>query len=324
MTREGAAADAGSLLVVGVAGTELGRDEAAALEELEPAGVILFGRNMATESQVRRLIDAVRRHVERPLVLLDQEGGRVDRLRALRGRSPSARELAREGRGAVAAAASATATALASLGVNFNCAPVVDLDEGHEGNGIGDRSFGTDPEEVADLARALIEAHEIEGIATSLKHFPGLGRTGEDTHETLPTVRASRGELRERDVVPFRLLADRAASVMVSHAAFPGVEDVPASCSGEVISGMLRRELGFEGVVATDDLEMGAVSGMSPGARAVAALNAGADLLLFCSDWAQARAALGGVRDALHEGGIPAASVADSVARVRALRNRVR
>lgn len=324
MTRDAAVAEAGSLLVVGLAGAGLGRDEAAALEELGPAGVILFGRNLESESQVRRLVDAVRRHLDRPLVLVDQEGGRVDRLRALRGRSPSARELARAGREAVAEGAAATARALGALGVNFNCAPVVDLDEGHEGNGIGDRSFGTHPEEVAELAREVVEAHEREGIATSLKHFPGLGRTGEDTHELLPTVRASRAELSQRDLVPFRLLADVAPAVMVSHAAFSALEDAPGSCSREVMAGLLRRDLGFGGVVATDDLEMGAVSGMSPGERAVAALGAGADLLLFCSDPAQARAARDGVREAVRSGRLDAARVGEAAARARALRRRVR
>lgn len=124
------------------------------------------------------------------------------------------------------------------------------------------------------MALAVVDAHERERVAPTLEHFPGLGRTGEDTHHVRPTVPASLAELREPDLVPFRLLLDRAPAVMVSHAALPqlGDGDRPASCSRAIVEGLLRRELGFHGVAVTDDLEMGAVTAWPPGRRAIEAL----------------------------------------------------
>lgn len=316
---------AGDLLVVGLAGALPSAAETGALLELQPAGVILFARNVESEAQVRRLTERIALLLDRPLVLIDQEGGRVDRLRSLRGRSPAPRELARRGRAAVRAFAEETAAALRGLGVNFNCAPVLDLDEGRESNGIGDRSFGSDPGEVAGLALELLQAHEREGVATSLKHFPGLGRTGADTHDVRPTVRATRAELLDRDAVPFRLLLDAAPSVMVSHAAFPGLtgDERPASCSEAVVTGLLRRDLGYRGLCVTDDLEMGAVKDWSPAERAVAAVEAGQDLLLYCSSLEQAREARDGIRVALAAGRLAPWRVLEAAARVRELRRRV-
>lgn len=320
-----AAEAAGELLVVGLAGPLPTAMETEALAELGPAGIILFARNVESAMQVRHLVARIAGLTERPLILIDQEGGRVDRLRRLRGRSPAPRDLAREGRRAVREFARETASALRDLGVNFNCAPVLDLDLGHEANGIGDRSLGAEPEEVAELAAEIVDAHAGEGVATSLKHFPGLGRTGADTHEVRPTVRASRDEILASDVVPFRLLRDRAPAVMVSHAAFPGLtgDDIPASCSEAVVSGLLRRDLGFEGLCVTDDLEMGAVREWSPAGRAVAAVAAGQDLLLYCSDLAQARQARDGIREAVLDGRLEPERVLQAAARVRQLRREI-
>ena len=316
---------AGDVLVVGLPGPSVGADEVRMLQDLRPAGVILFARNVEDEAQVRALTSRVRELVDRPLVLIDQEGGRVDRLRKLRGRSAALRDLAREGLAAVETAAAETASVLRSLGINVNCAPVLDLDEGIEANGIGDRSPGADPEVVATMALAILEAHEREGIATTLKHFPGLGRTGEDSHFVRPTVTATLSELRQSDLVPFRRLIDRAPAVMVSHAAFPrlGEGDRPASCSRAIVDGLLRRELGFSGVAVTDDLEMGAVTDWPPDRRAIEALSAGQDLLLFCSDPDQGRAAHEGIVRALRSGELPAERVVEASRRVGKLRRHV-
>ncbi len=316
---------AGAVLAVGISGPELLPGEAEALDALRPAGVILFSRNVASAPQVRRLVSAVRDRLGDALVLIDQEGGRVDRLRAIRGRSPSARELAAAGPAAVRAEADRTAAALRDLGVNFNCAPVVDLDEGHEANGIGDRSFGADAGDVAALAGEVLDAHAAAGILACLKHFPGLGRTGADTHAVRPTVSATRAELWERDVVPFRLLAARAPAVMISHAAFTGIEagDEPGSSSRPLIEGLLRRDLGYDGVVVSDDMEMGAVTDRPPGERARAAVAAGVDLLLFCSDLEQARAARDGLVDAVATGGLLEGRLLEAARRVRGLRHGV-
>jgi len=287
--------------------------------------VILFARNVESEAQVRALTASLRDLLGSPLVLIDQEGGRVDRLRALRGRRPTPRALAQQGIEAVGEEARLTARALRELGVNFNCAPVVDLDEGREENGIGDRSFGSDPFEVALMARALLRAHAREQVTTCLKHFPGLGRTGEDTHLTRPAVMAPLEALRERELIPFRLLLDEAPAVMVSHAAFPLVTggDEPASSSRALLLDLLRRDLAYDGLIVSDEMEMGAVTARPPGERAVAALAAGCDLLLFCSDLVQAEAAHAALVEAALRDRLDVARLRDAAARVRHLQRRV-
>jgi beta-N-acetylhexosaminidase len=184
----------------------------------------------------------------------------------------------------VAAEAARTAGDLRALGINMNCVPVVDLDEGNEANLIGDRTFGRDPDDVVRMAQAVIDAHQAAGIATCLKHFPGLGRTHVDSHVARPALDLGKEELLEREVAPFRLLADRCPAIMVSHVALPRLTGnmEPASLSVEVVAGLLRQGLGFEGVIASDDLAMGAVSDRAPAQQAIEALAAGCDLLLYC------------------------------------------
>jgi beta-N-acetylhexosaminidase len=288
---------AGSVLGVGIPGASLDGDTRRRLEELAPAGVILFARNVEDSGQVAALTTRLRDTMDLPLVLVDQEGGRVDRLRSWRGRTPSARELAAKGPSAVAEEARKTAGDLAALGFNVNCVPVLDLDEGNEANGIGDRSFGADPDVVVACARAVIDAHRAAGLATTAKHFPGLGRTGADTHLLRPSLDRAVGELLERELVPFVRLLDECPAVMVSHVALPRVtgSDVPASLSHEVITRLLRERLGYDGVVVSDDLAMGAVADRLPGTQAVTAIAAGCDLLLSCMDMDAALVA----RDAL-------------------------
>ncbi|MEM7247352.1 MAG: glycoside hydrolase family 3 N-terminal domain-containing protein [Acidobacteriota bacterium] len=276
---------AGHCLVASLAGPELTPSDERDLEDLRPAGVIFFGRHLSAHDPWARLWKEVRRLLPDALFLVDQEGGRVDRLKTLVGPAPAPACLARGGRDAMTRAATATAEALDLLGFDLNCAPVVDLDEGRgEENLLGDRCLGADPEKVAELAAWWIEAHEKLGLITSLKHFPGLGRTELDTHEARPVVRATREEILVRDVAPFRHLLDVAPSVMVSHAAFPELsgEDRPSSLCPKIVTTLLRDELGFVGPVLTDDLDMGAVTDRSPGARAEQAMLAGCDLLLFC------------------------------------------
>ena len=275
---------AGGVLVVGLPGGRLDPATRTRLASLDAAGVILFRRNLENDDQVRALTDEVRSALDDPLVLIDQEGGRVDRLALCRGGSPSARDLARLGVSAVAGEAARTAADLRRLGVNFNCVPVLDLDEGNEANFIGDRSFGSEPDDVAALARAVIDAHRDAGIATCLKHFPGLGRTHLDTHEVRPMLDLDRDELHERELAPYRLLADHCPAIMVSHVALPRITGSleAASLSTNVIGGLIRRDLGFSGLIVSDDLGMGAVADRGPDRQAVEALGAGCDLLLYC------------------------------------------
>ena len=310
--------DAGGVFTVGLAGTELKAAERAALADLAPAGVILFARNVESLSQLSALCAELDELLESPLLLIDQEGGRVDRLKGIVGPSPTARALSAAGTDLVRRHGSLMARACRVAGLNFNCTPVVDLDEGNEGNAIGDRAWGTEPEPVTAHARAVLEAHADWGVGACLKHFPGLGRTRADTHEMRPTVRLGREDLLGRELRPYAELAQFSPAVMVAHAAFSEVSggDRPASLSSEIVTGLLREELGYEGAALTDDLEMGAVTDLAAGPRALAALEAGCDLLLFCHAIDEARAG----RDAIAGEGAVSPRLGEALGRVGRLR----
>jgi beta-N-acetylhexosaminidase len=291
---------AGRVLMVGPAGHALDSEEARRIAMLAPAGVILFARNLDAPEQTAALLGRVAGMLPHaPLFALDQEGGRVSRLEAWIGPTASAVELARRGASETSRFGAATAAAMRSVGFNLDFAPVVDLSDAAAPNGIGDRSFATDPLRAAELAGAFLDGLQDGGVAGCLKHFPGLGDTDVDSHEVMPTVRASRETLRERELLPYVRLAGNAAAVMVAHAHYPaleGEEPVPATGSRVVVSDLLRRDLDYRGLVVSDDLEMGAVRGLDEdGGFALRAIEAGCDLLLYCADLARAERA----RDAL-------------------------
>jgi len=294
------AADAGRVLMIGVGGPALETEERAILAGLGPAGVVLFRRNLESLSEYRQLLENLDRTLAQPFVLaVDQEGGRVNRLERWVGPIPAAARLAAAGPGATFGIGQATGRVLAALGFSLDFAPVVDLCSAEATNGIGDRSFGLDPRRTAELAGAFLDGLQAEGVAGCAKHFPGLGATAVDSHHELPVCERDLADLRAVDLVPFHALAGRASCVMVSHAAYPAVGDdrrTPATLSRAIVSGLLRGQVGFGGVVVTDDMEMGAVAPWDvDGAGAVAAVDAGCDLVLYCSNLARALAA----RDAL-------------------------
>lgn len=289
--------EVGGALMVGLPGPELDRETSGWLRARRPAGVILFGRNLETPRQTAALIEAALPLLRRPaLIAVDQEGGRVSRLASWLGPTPSAATLARCGDDVTRRFAAATGRALAALGFNLDFAPVVDLSPPDQPNGIGDRSYGTDPDTVRCRAGAFLAGLQDDaGIAGCLKHFPGLGDTSVDSHVELPVVSRTRAQLDEEDLAPYRALGPIAASVMIGHGHYPALdaESKPASCSPNVVTGLLRGHLGYTGLAVSDDLEMGAVAGRdAEGEAAVLALEAGCDLLLYCSDPARADRAL--------------------------------
>ena len=310
---------------MGLPAARLDATTARRLEALGPAGVILFSRNVEDLVSLRRLTLDVREVISEPLVLMDQEGGRVDRLKPLVGASPAARRVAERGVEEIRAEAETLAAALRDVGVNVNCAPVVDLDEACD-NALGDRCLGSDPWEVARLAREIVLGHLAQDVLPCLKHFPGLGRTHGDTHSVRPRPSTTLSELRERELIPFRALAQVSPAMMVCHAAFPGVtgSDEPASSSRQLVTDVLRRELGFDGLVLTDDLEMGAVSDVPAGERALAAVRAGCDLLLFCHGLESAEEGQRALASALESGAIDAEHVGESSRRIAEARARLR
>jgi beta-N-acetylhexosaminidase len=287
---------AGGVLMVGIPGAELDDATRDRLRTLRPAGIILFGRNLDTPDQTAALIRELRSVLPDPALLaLDQEGGRVSRLEPWIGPTPTADVLARSGAAAARSFGVATAHAMLALGFNLDFAPVVDLCPPDAENGIGDRSFGTDAAHVAALAGPFLDGLQESGVAGCLKHFPGLGHTRVDSHVELPTVERELDRLEAEDLLPYRLLGPRSACIMVGHGHYTALdpdEPLPATCSTQAIEGLLREEMGYDGLVISDDLEMGAVAARdTDGAVAVEALRAGCDLLLYCSDLDRAETA---------------------------------
>ncbi len=272
-------------------GTTLDREERAFFEEVRPAGFILFADNIATPEQVAALVSDLRRAAgEDALVLIDQEGGRVARLPAPTWRAaPAARrfgELAERDLEAAVAAVRINARLIAAdlhtLGIDVDCAPVLDLSIPGAHDVIGDRAFAGDPGLVAILGRAFAEGLLSGGVLPMIKHMPGHGRAVADSHAELPTVDLPLEVLRRTDFEPFRQLADMPLA-MTAHILFPAVDpDRPATTSPRVVREILRGEIGFEGLIVSDDVTMQALSG-SDSERARAAISAGCDLVLHCT-----------------------------------------
>ena len=283
-------------LILGCRGPELGAAERAFLSRVDPWGFILFGRNVAGPEQLRRLTADLRDAVGRDApILIDQEGGRVARLRAPTWREwrPALEDCARLPAGlrerAMRLRYELIASELLAVGVDVDCAPVLDLALPDTHAIIRDRAYGSDPEEVARIGRAVAEGLLAGGVLPVMKHIPGHGRARVDSHLDLPRVGASRAEL-AADFAPFRALADLPMA-MTAHIVFEAIDDqAPATLSPAMVA-LIRGEIGFDGLLMTDDLSMKALSGPF-GTRAERALAAGVDMLLHCNGEAAEAAAV--------------------------------
>ncbi len=276
--------------VFGLSGLTLTDDERAFFRDSDPAGYILFGRNIENREQLRRLTDELRALDGRTNlpILIDQEGGRVARMKspewplfpsgaafdALYDRAPaSAIEAARLN-------AMALAIMLAEVGITVDCLPLLDVRQPGASDVIGDRALGSEPMRVAALGRAILGGLQAGGVVGIVKHIPGHGRALLDTHEALPTVTAADREL-QTDLAPFAALRD-AAMAMTCHVIFEAWDpDRPATLSPVVIDNVIRQRIGFHGLLMTDDLDMKALSGDVP-SRAAEAIAAGCDIALNC------------------------------------------
>jgi beta-N-acetylhexosaminidase len=292
--------------ILGCAGPVLTADEAAFFREVQPWGFILFRRNIQDPDQVRALTEALRQTVGRAdaPVLIDQEGGRVQRLgpphwrRYPPGRAYGAlatndplvrREIARLG-------ARLMAHDLSSLGINVDCLPVLDVPQKGAHDIIGDRAYGDTVQEIATLGRAAAEGLIAGGVLPVIKHIPGHGRAMADSHENLPVVSASREDLSETDFAPFRVLSDMPMA-MSAHVVYTALDPRrPATTSRIVIGEVIRDDIGFSGLIMSDDLSMKALSG-DFSQRARRALTAGCDVVLHCNgDRQEMEAVVRGVR----------------------------
>ncbi|MBV9524043.1 MAG: beta-N-acetylhexosaminidase [Alphaproteobacteria bacterium] len=274
--------------IFGCAGLALAADERAFFRDADPLGFILFQRNCEHPDQVRRLVDALRQSVGRAdaPILIDQEGGRVARLKPPHWRAyPSAERIAALGAGAPEAARLVSrliAVELAALGVTVDCLPVLDLRIPGADAVIGDRSYGRAPAMVAQIARAAAEGLLAGGVLPVVKHIPGHGRGLVDSHIACPTVSADRAELEAEDFAPFRALADLPWA-MTAHIVYAAIDaERPATLSRRLVGEVIRGSIGFDGVLVSDDLSMQALGGGFAD-RAAGALGAGCDLVLHCN-----------------------------------------
>lgn len=290
MTREQLRQDLAQSLVVGFEGYQAGAEVQDLLAGQGLGGAILFARNIQDPQQVwslNRELSAAAVAAGRPVpfIMVDQEGGSVARLRAPFCDGPGFQELGRIGDAELLRRQGVRMGAeLLAAGFNWDLAPVLDV-HGVEGGVQERRSLGGDPALVAELGAAFIQGMQQAGCLACAKHFPGLGRTTLDTHRQRPRVDLSREELQAVELVPFaRAARQGVAGIMICHAVFSALDPQrPASLSPAVIQGLLRREMGYRGLVLSDDLEMGALAAdLDPAGAAVAAYLAGCDLLLIC------------------------------------------
>ena len=281
----------GQILLVGLPGPELDAVTAATLRRVQPGGYILFTRNIQSPTGLRKLLDDLRdlSHTE-PIITIDQEGGRVSRLKAIGNEPPGASQLReRDDAVLVRRHGDLTARLLRLFGFNLDLCPVLDLclngDETVD-NSLRGRCYGVDVAQVVRLAGAFNEGLRAGGVASCGKHFPGYTAARADAHHELPVINRTRAELDAEELAPFRAMAGELDGVMVCHAHYPCLDPesvFPASLSRNVITGVLREELGFEGLVMTDDLDMGAIlNGYGLEQTLHLALAAGADMAMIC------------------------------------------
>ena len=276
----------GSLVVGGFAETSLPRDFAARLAAGELGGAILFARNVTPDlRQVASLCAAIAAATdEPPIVSVDQEGGRVARIRQGVVQLPPARALGRLDEAAIERVAAALGGGLAALGFSMDYAPVLDVHTNPENPVIGDRAFSTEPAKAARAGIAFARGLVSAGVAACGKHFPGHGDTITDSHLDLPRVTHARERLEAVELATFRAAARAVPAMMTAHVVYDALDDKPATLSRKIATDLLRRDLGFAGVLVSDDLEMRAIADRyGLGEAGVLAVEAGCDVVLVCS-----------------------------------------
>ncbi len=327
---------AGQVMCAGFDGSELTPALRSLIEELHLGGLVYFERNVASRPALARLsadVQHVARQAGRPplLIAIDQEGGRVTRLRAAKGFSEFASPLetaAAGGPDAVRQTAAAMAAELLDLGITMNLAPVLDVNSNPANPVINTRSFGSDPHLAAACGAAFIAALQEAGVMAVGKHFPGHGDTTVDSHVALPVVAHQRARLEAVEFTPFRAaIAAGVAGIMSAHVHFPAIEPaagLPATLSRRVLTDLLRGELGYRGLLLTDSLEMGALaaSGYPAPLAAVHALAAGADVLLFNTDPGVLREARATIVRWVEGGQLDPARLDEAVLRILAAKQR--
>lgn len=320
----------GQLFFIGIAGPELDDASGQLLDDISPGGICLFARNIREARQTRDLLDGIRLRLPiLPFLSIDQEGGLVDRLKRVLAPMPAASRII--GSDEAAALGDIIAESLRQLGFNMDFAPVVDVDDDERSsysNGLTTRTFGKSKDDVVELAGRFLSRLQAGGTTGCLKHFPGLAAARVDSHEELPSVEISEAELESKDLFPYRslLASSDVRAIMVAHAAFPGhsLQEtdqngklIPASLSYNFVTRLLRDGLGFDKLVITDDLEMGAiVKNYGIGDACRMAVAAGVDMLAICADPVAVRQGYDSVLNAVESGEIPITRLDRSLERI--------
>ncbi len=287
--QSGLSTQIGQLLIIGFDGTEMSLPLASLLARIQPAGVILFARNIVNGQQTHKLLKDCQARVGDPLfTCVDLEGGRVDRFRSVTGPTPSAADVFASGipklfrqHGAL------IGRTCRALGFNVDFAPVLDLAFEASRSVMSSRAFSTDSKAVVLYAREFLAGLKSAGVIGAGKHFPGLGEGNLDSHRDLPVIEKSLKKLWEEDLIPYRLMKRELPIVLINHATYPSVsrDNQPASLSKKWVTDILRRRIGYSGLIASDDLEMGGVLKAAPIDRAaVEFVRAGGDLCLICHE----------------------------------------
>src|SRR5437764_11272566 len=329
----------GQFFFIGLPGKTIDSEARELIEEIKPGGIILFGRNVDSPEQVRKLLDEARALLPTQLLCgIDQEGGLVDRLREIFPAMPSARALRQHGDLAgVRTLGRITGELLRMLGIDINFAPVMSIitqERSQLTNGLYSRSFGASPGEVLGYTTVYMRGLQATGCLGCLKHFPGIGAGDVDSHIEMPMVPLSRDDLLAQDLAPyielFQRSDDRVRVVMVSHGGFPNIDIKrgtsggllePASISPGIVSKLLRQELGYKHLVVTDDLEMGAIAKHCEIEDAVVrAFLAGEDMLLICATPATIRRGYRAFLEAARAGTINEKRINSSLKRIAATR----
>ena len=278
----------GQLILTGVPGFDLDRETAALFRRLQPGGYILFGRNIRSASQLRKLVDDLRDLSDiEPIITIDQEGGRVSRLRLIGDEPPNAQQLRdRNDVSLVKRHGEITGRLLRLFGFNLDLCPVLDISfDDNADNSLRGRCYGKSVEQVVAMAGAFNDAMREQGILSCGKHFPGYSAATVDAHHDLPKIERSRAELDKEELAVFRHFVPTVDSMMICHGWYPSFNPTkkPASLSREIITGLLRKEFGYDGLIMTDDLDMGAILneyGLEETIRL--AIEAGNDWVMIC------------------------------------------
>ncbi len=319
----------GLCLMVGIPQPTLDAETRRILADLRPGGIILFQRNYTDPDTLQALCADIHTLIPEhpPLIALDAEGGRVHRLSPPFTHFPPALQVGQTGSPQLAHEVGvALGRELRSVGIDIDCAPVLDVYSNPDNTVIGDRAFGSDPQRVTEFGCALASGLRAAGVLPCGKHFPGHGATVIDSHDALPCDERSRATLEAIDLTPFRAAITQGIELlMTAHVVYPALDPrQPASLSSLVMNDLLRKRFGFQGVIVSDDLEMGAiVRHSSVAAAAVQALSAGADLLLICQSLEHALGARNACRQAVQQGVLTEERVAEAQRRVERLRQRM-